>query len=153
MEDKMNVGEICNRTTVFAYKSMSISEAARLMLEQHVGSLVVIEETDKGRIIVGMLTDRDIVVAVVACDFNAQTMRVADVMRSNLVTCRTEDSMNGALDLMRRHGIRRIPVTNAQDILVGIITLDDLLGIIAENMQSLVHIIENERTQEVHVRG
>lgn len=153
MDQKMDVGEICNRTTVFAYKSMSISDAARLMLEQHVGSLVIVEENGQGKTITGMLTDRDIVVAVVARDFNAQTVRVGDVMSSNPATCRTEDSMADVLSLMRRHGVRRIPVTDAQDVLIGIVTMDDLLEIIAEDLQNFVHVIENERKREAHVRG
>ena len=153
MNQKMNVGEICNRTTVFAYKSMSISDAARLMLEQHVGSLVVVEEINHGKAIIGMLTDRDIVVAVVARDFNAQTVRVADVMSSNPATCRTEDSMTDVLSQMRHHGVRRIPVTDAQDVLIGIVTMDDLLEIVAEDLQGFVHVVENERKREAHVRG
>lgn len=153
MREKMNVGEICNRTTVFAYKSMSVSEAARLMLEEHVGSLVVIEETGHGRAVAGMLTDRDIVIAVVAHDFNAQTVRVADIMSSTPIVCRTEDSMTDALSQMRRHGVRRIPVTDAQDILVGIVTLDDLLEIAAEQLQTFVQVVSSERKREAHVRG
>lgn len=153
MREKMSIGDICNRTTVFAYKSMSVSEAARLMLEQHVGSLVVVEESGHGRAVDGMLTDRDIVIAVVAHDFNAQTVRVADIMSSNPIVCRTEDSVTDALSQMRRHGIRRIPVTDAQDILVGIVTLDDLLEIVAEQLQTFVQVVDSERKQEARVHG
>lgn len=148
----MNVGEICNRTVVFAYRNMSVSEAARLMREQHVGSLVVVEETDGGRMVVGMLTDRDIVVAVVARDLEAQTLRVADIMSSDVVTARAEDSVNDVLSLMRRHGVRRIPVTTAQGVLVGLVTLDDLLEIAAEELRGFVQAIESGRKREAHVR-
>ena len=149
----MNIGEICTRVTVFAYKDMSVSEAARLMLEQHSGSLVVVDETGNGRAIVGILTDRDIVVAVVARDFNAQNMRVADVMSGTPITCRAEDSMADALGLMRRNGVRCIPVADAQGMLLGIVTMDDLLEIIAEEMQGFVQVIQNERKRETRVRG
>lgn len=153
MGEKLNVGGICNRAVVFAYKHMSVAEAARLMREQHVGSLVVIEETDNGRVVIGMLTDRDIAIAVVALDFNAQTLRVADVMSSGLVTVRAEDSVHDVLSLMRRHGVRRIPVTTEQDVLIGIVTLDDLLEIAAEELRGFVQAIESERKREAHVRG
>lgn len=153
MGERMNVGEICNRTVVFAYKHMSVSEAARLMCEQHVGSLVVIEETDNGRVVVGMLTDRDIAVAVVARDFDAQTLRVANVMSGDLVTARTEDSIHDVLKLMRRQGIRRIPVTMEQGVLIGIVTLDDLLEIIAEELRDFVQVFESEHRREAQVRG
>lgn len=152
MSEKMNVGEICNRTVVFVYKNMSVSEAARLMLEQHVGSLVVVEDTGEGRVVVGMLTDRDIAIAVVARDFNAETLRVAEVMSGDLVTARTQDSVNDVLGLMRRHGVRRVPVTSAQGVLIGIVTLDDLLEIVAEELRGVVQAIESESKREARVR-
>jgi len=153
MTEKMDIGEFCNRTVVFGHRNMSVSEAARLMREQHVGSLVVIEETGNGRVVVGMLTDRDIAIAVVARDFNAQTMRVADVMSQYLVTARTEDSLNEVLSLMRRHGVRRVPVTTAEGVLIGIMTLDDLLEIIAEQLRGVVQAIESESRHEARVVG
>ena len=153
MGEKMNIGEICTRITVFAYHTMSVSEAARLMLEQHVGCVVVVEETDQGRRVLGMLTDRDITVAVVAREFNAQTTRVADIMSPSPVTCRPEDSMTDVLQLMQRDGVRRMPVTDALGTLVGIATLDDLIDIVAEDLQGFVRVIENERKREAHVRG
>lgn len=153
MGEQMNIGEICSRITVFAYKSMSVSEAARLMLEQHVGCLVVVDDTDQGRYVVGVLTDRDITVAVVAREFNAQTTRVAEVMSAKLVSCRPGDSIADVLALMRREGVRRIPVTDAQGALVGIVTLDDLIDIAAEQLRGFVHVIENERKREAKLRG
>jgi CBS domain-containing protein len=153
MNEKRNIGEICNRTTVFAYKQMSVAEAARLMLEQHVGSLVVVEQADGGREVVGMLTDRDITVGVVARDFNPQTSSVADIMSSNMVLCRTGESMADVLSLMRRHGVRRVPVTDEKNILVGIVTLDDLLEIVAEDLHSFVQVIDSERKRETRERG
>lgn len=152
MKEMMTVGEICNRTVVFAYKYMSVSEAARLMLEQHVGSLVVIDESDLGRIVVGMLTDRDIAVAVVARDFNAQTLSVAEVMSKDLITARIEDSVYDVLSLMRGHGVRRIPVTTEDAVLIGIVTLDDLLEIVTEELHRLVLAIGSERKRETRVR-
>jgi CBS domain-containing protein len=152
MGSKMDVGEICTRTVVFAYKNMSVSEAARLMRDEHVGSLVVIEETGIGRVVVGMLTDRDIVIGVVARDFNAQNLRVADIMSSDLITARPEDSVNDVLSQMRRHGVRRIPVVAAQGVLIGIVTLDDLLEIVAEELRGLVQAIESEHRRETRVR-
>jgi CBS domain-containing protein len=153
VEEDMNAGEICTRTTVIAFKTMSVSEAARLMLEEHVGSLVIVEEEEAGRRIAGVLTDRDIVVAVVAGDFDARTMRIADIMTGAPVTCRAEDASADVLNLMRRHGIRRVPVTDAHGVLVGIVTLDDLLEIIAEDVQGLVQIIKSEAKREVRLRA
>jgi CBS domain-containing protein len=134
-----------------AHEGMSVCEAAQLMLEQHVGSLVVAENTSTGALVVGVLTDRDIVIAVVARDFNAQAARVGDIMSRNPITCTTEDSMTDALNLMRDHGVRRIPVTDMQGMLAGIVTLDDVMEIVADDLQRFVQVIQREREQEVQL--
>jgi CBS domain-containing protein len=153
MMSRMNVGEICNRTVYFAYKHMSISEAARLMHDAHIGSVVVVEETGNGRAVVGMLTDRDIVVSVVAFDLDAKVLRVEDHMSKNVVTAHPDDSINDVLSQMWRNGVRRIPVTDAKNLLIGIVSLDDLLEIVAEEMRGLVQAIDTEQKREVHMRG
>lgn len=144
----MSAGEICNRMVVVTYRSVALSEAARVMREHHVGSLVVVEETDAGRLPVGMLTDRDIVVSVVAKDLDARNLAVVDAMSAEPVTVREGDSMFDALRLMRQRGVRRVPVTGDKGQLVGIVTVDDVLEIIAEEMGDLVRAISNEQRQE-----
>lgn len=144
----MSAGEICNRMVVVTYRSVALSEAARVMREHHVGSLVVVEETDAGRLPVGMLTDRDIVVSVVAKDLDARNLAVVDAMSAEPVTVREGDSMFDALRLMRQRGVRRVPVTGDKGQLVGIVTVDDVLEIIAEEMGDLVRAIGNEQRQE-----
>lgn len=136
MGEKLTVGEICSRVTVYGYGNMSVGEAARLMLEPHVG----------------ILTDRDITPAVVAHDFNGQTMPVSAIMSANPACCRPEDSISDALDLMRRHGVRRAPVADGKGVLVGIIALDDLLRLFAEHLQSLAQTIDSEFRHEAHAR-
>ena len=152
MNEKLNVGEICNRSVVFAYQHMDVSEAARLMSEHHVGSLVVIEDAPSGRAVVGILTDRDIVINIVARDRDAKAVGVADIMSRNPLTVRPTDSINDTLTLMRRHGVRRVPVTDSQARLIGIVTLDDLLEIVSEELNSLVLTIKSEQKREVHLR-
>lgn len=153
MGERMDVGEVCNRVVVFATEDMSLKEAAQLMRDQHVGSLVVVREAAAGRIAVGMLTDRDIAIVAMARDFDPQTLRVADVMSTELVTARPEDSISDVLAAMRQHGVRRVPVTGRDDVLVGIVTLDDLLEIMAEEMQDFVQAIISEQKREARVRG
>ena len=150
--EQLTVGEICMRDVVFAYPNMSVSEAARLMREEHVGSLVVVSDTEQKRLVVGMLTDRDIALAAVAAERAAAMLRVADIMSKNLVATRPEDSMHAALGLMRHHGVRRLPVTDADGALIGIVALDDLLDILAEELQGLVQVIAREKQRESQVR-
>ncbi|MGE5622299.1 MAG: CBS domain-containing protein [Bacillota bacterium] len=153
MHEKMDIGEICNREVVFATEDMSIKEAAELMRDQHVGSLVVIREADLGRIVTGMVTDRDIAIVAVARDFDPQSLRVADIMSGEVVTARPDASVSDVLHLMRQRGVRRIPVTTDDGVLIGIVTLDDLLEILAEELQGFVQAITSAQQREARVRG
>lgn len=153
MHEKMDIGEICNREVVFATEDMSVKEAAELMRDQHVGSLVVIREADLGRIVTGMVTDRDIAIVAVARDFDPQSLRVGDIMSSEVVTTRPDASVNDVLHLMRQRGVRRVPVTTDDGVLIGIVTLDNLLEILAEEMQGFVQAITSAQRREVRVRG
>lgn len=153
MGEKMDIGEICNRSVVFTTEDMSVKEAAELMRDEHVGSLIVVRETDIGRVVVGIVTDRDIAIVAVARDFDPQTLRVIDIMTADPVTARTSDSVNEVLGVMRQRGIRRVPVIAEKDVLVGIVTLDDLLEVVAEEMQHFVQAITNAQKREERIRG
>jgi len=153
MAEKLNAGDICNRIVTFAERRMSLVEAAKLMREHHVGSLVVVDESGAGRLVVGMLTDRDIVTAVVAKAVDANKLRVEDVMNSDVVTAREQDSVMDVLGLMRRKGLRRIPITSPSGALLGLITLDDVLEIMAEQLRAMVQAIEAEQLRERKARA
>jgi CBS domain-containing protein len=101
---------------------------------------------------VGMLTDRDIVTAVVARDVAPPTLRVGDVMSTEIVTVQDADPFAEVLATMRRKGLRRLPVLDTQGLLVGLLTLDDLLEVVAEQMRSLVDAIESEQRRERSAR-
>jgi CBS domain-containing protein len=148
----MKIGEICTRIVTFATKDMPLVDAAKLMRQHHVGSLIVVEEQQGGRVPVGMLTDRDIVVEVLAPGLDYRNLSVGEVMSSQLITARESDDMLGVLRLMRQRGIRRIPVLTESGTLAGIVTLDDLLEILAEQMDDLVDAIAGEQAKEVKGR-
>jgi CBS domain-containing protein len=148
----MNAGDICNREVLFAYKDTSLTEAAQLMREHHVGSLVVVVDRLSERVPVGMLTDRDITVAVVAKALDPRTLKVGEVMSTDLITLRERDSVSEALRLMRERGVRRVPVLTKSGALAGILAIDDVLDIVAEQLSDVVHAIERERTRETRVR-
>jgi CBS domain-containing protein len=148
----MTVGEFCSRDVVCTYRSTPLTEGAKLMRDHHVGSLVVVEEGAKGRVPVGILTDRDIVVAVVAPEVDPRGVTVGEVMQSELVTVREEDSLSDVLRVMRRAGVRRAPVLTLSGTLAGIIASDDLLGIVARELDDLVRAIGRERAHETRAR-
>jgi CBS domain-containing protein len=148
----MNVNELSNPFVVVAQRTTPLTDAARLMREHHVGSLVVVDESGKGRVPVGMLTDRDIVVAVVAREVDPRTLTAGEVMSGELATVRAEDSAESALRLMRRRGIRRVPVVSETGTLTGIVTLDDLLEKVAEQLSDAVRAIASEQGHETRSR-
>jgi CBS domain-containing protein len=148
----MNVSELNNPFVVTARRTTPLTEAARLMREHHVGSLVVVDESGKGRVPVGILTDRDIVVAAVAAEVDPRTLTAGEVMSGELATVRAADSAEVALRLMRRRGIRRVPVVSEDGTLAGIVTLDDLLEKVAEQLSDAVRAIASEQVHEARAR-
>jgi len=152
MGERLTTGEICTRGVTIAYRSTPLDGAARLMRENHVGCLVVVDEEGGRRIVVGLLTDRDIVTAVVANDLVPSRLRVEEVMTTDLVMAREDDSLIDVMRTMRHKGVRRIPVVGQQDELVGIVTLDDVLDILTQELSLLVGAIEREGERERRMR-
>lgn len=148
----MYIGEICTRNVVICATDTSIVEAARLMRQNHVGDLVIVEDRNGKRIPTGVVTDRDIVVEVVALDAPLESLKIGDIKGRELITVRESDDMLDVLELMQRHGIRRVPVVDTYGALVGIVTLDDLLEILAEELGTMVKLISRARTKEAKNR-
>ena len=146
----MQVGTLCQRLVFTICQSDEISRAAQIMREKHVGYLVVVEPNPVRGIPrpVGVLTDRDIVVGVVAREVDPKTVRVGDIMTSNPVLALEWESMEAALQKMPRFGVRRLPVVNGYRELVGILAVDDVLKVIAGDAQDVVFTIRTGRQME-----
>ena len=148
----MGVGEICKRSVVVTPAKTSVQEASRLMRENHVGSLVVVEETARGARPVGIVTDRDVVIEVVAAGVAPAPLTVGEIMGPDLVTAHEADEAWDTIQLMRRRGVRRMPVVGDDGLLVGIVTVDDLIDLIAEQLDGLARVIAAEQTREERTR-
>jgi CBS domain-containing protein len=148
----MPIGEICVRDTVVCGRNTTILEAAQLMRQHHVGDLVVIEESEGKRIPVGILTDRDIVLSVVSLKIDSSVFSVGDVVSNEMITIREDQGVFETMRQMRTHGIRRIPVVNERGGLVGIVSIDDLIQLLAEEMGEMAKLISREQAREVQVR-
>jgi CBS domain-containing protein len=146
----MRVGTLCQRLVFTVCQSDEISRAAQVMREKHVGYLVVVEPNPVRGIPrpVGVLTDRDIVVSVVAREVDPKTVRVGDIMTPNPVLAAEWESMEAALQKMRQFGVRRLPVVNGYRELVGILAIDDVLNVIAGDAQDVVSAIRSGRQLE-----
>ena len=148
----MNIGEICSRIVVLARKNTPLCDVAKLMREHHVGSVVVVEESERGRLPVGIVTDRDIVIEVIAMDLDCRTVTAGEIMGADLVTVQEDESVLDVLRLMRRRGVRRVPVLTSAGALAGIVTLDDVMEIIAEEFDDMTKAIVSEQSKEAHLR-
>jgi len=146
------IGEICSRNAVFARRSESVTSAARLMRDTHVGCLVVADESNGDTIPVGILTDRDITVAVVAPGLDANTIQVGDVMSEELLTVNEDAGIAETVELMRVRGIRRLPVTDADGRLIGLVAADDIMSLLAEEISGLSGMIAREEKRERTLR-
>lgn len=147
------IGGICIRDVVFTTRDTTVAAAAKLMRENHVGSIVVVEQMNGGkRLPVGIVTDRDIVVEVIAPGLDSETITVGDIMAAELVTVRESEGLLETMEIMRYKGVRRIPVVDAEGQLVGIASIDDLLEVLAEEMTELAKIVARERAHEAQAR-
>ena len=124
------LGKICTKPVVTASAQMTVDEAARTMRSKNVGALVVV---NAGRP-VGMLTDRDVAVEVVAKGMDPDTVRVGDVMGKKPVTIREELGILDAAKVFAKTGVRRLPVVTKSGVLVGIIAMDDLIMLLGNEM-------------------
>ena len=148
----MPVGEICNREVVVAERTTTIVEAARIMRRYHVGDLVVVDEVQDRRVPVGMVTDRDLVVDVIAREQPFASCTVSAVMSATVVCVPETAGVIEAIQLMRSHGVRRVPVVDAGGALVGILAADDLLDLLAEELSALARIAPRGQEREVRSR-
>jgi CBS domain-containing protein len=144
----MAIGELCTREVVFVGRSESIEDAARLMREHHVGSVVVIDTSDGRRVPVGVITDRDVAVGVVAIGLDPRQTLVEAAMRAELAWVQETEGVGRAIALMQAHGVRRLPVVDASGGLVGLIAADDLIELFAEEMAGLARMLARGSRRE-----
>ena len=149
----MTVGDICNRNVVVAPKTEGVIDAAKRMRMAHVGDVVVVEERQGRHVPIGIVTDRDIVVIVVAGDpDHIHYLDLDDMMTDDLVTAHEHDSVESAVARMQEHGVRRLPIVDAAGALIGILTMDDLMRHFGEQQGRLVELMASEQRRERQFR-
>jgi CBS domain-containing protein len=150
----MDIIELCQYDVATIRPFDELTKAAKLMRERHVGYLVVIEPefTDGSNRPVGVLTDRDIVVRVLARGADPRTLRVSDVMTRDPVVVSATDSLGKALHSMRRIGVRRVPVVGYQEQLVGVLSLDEVIDALSGGLSQVAGSIRQEQRTEEALR-
>jgi len=149
----MTIASCCQREVVTVSTTVSVIEAARLMRDRHVGCVVVTADAAGAGVPLGILTDRDIVVAVLALNLDPEEVSVGDVMSPGPYTVSAGDARSDALEIMRAKGVRRLPVVDTEGHLVGIVSADDLLGLLADEVSSLARLVSREQRREREVRS
>jgi CBS domain-containing protein len=148
----MEVGKLSTTDTVCCSREESVQGAAFLMRKHHVGDLVVVDEPDGERIPIGIVTDRDIVVSVIALGLDPIGLLVGDIMTDDLLTAGENDDVYATIERMRLRGIRRVPVVTDSGALCGIVSADDLLAFLAEEMEELSRISPYQQQHEKRAR-
>lgn len=148
----MRIADICTHDTITCSRDETVQGAAMLMRRHHVGDLVVVDQDGAGNVPVGILTDRDIVMAVIAPGLDPASLLAGDVMSEDLLIASEADDVVETIGHMRLRGIRRVPVVDAKGLLSGIVSSDDLLEFLAEEMSELSRIGSWQQSHERRAR-
>lgn len=149
----MRIADIKIHNVVHIGAHASVREAAEKMRKRHVGALIVVDQPDGERIPVGMITDRDIVLGVVASGVEGDKLLVEDVMSRKLATCTEDQDLFDAIEIMHERGVRRLPVLNPQGGLAGIVAVDDIYNAIGAHMRELGSVLAREQAREKDLRA
>jgi len=148
----MKVGDYCKRAVVAIASSAEAAAAAKLMREEHVGFLIVYREGDALQKPVGVLTDRDLVLGVMARDVDPHAVTVEDVMTRQPLIATDGDELSDMLQAMRLAGIRRVPVVDVRGALAGIMAIDDAIDVVTGLMCDIAGSIRSEQRHEWRAR-
>jgi CBS domain-containing protein len=140
----MIVGDICRRTVRCAYPDEALAEAGRSMIEHDVGALLVIERMDPSRRPIGILTDRDVVRGQLRHATDIFCLTVGEVMTRSPFTLGADLGLADAVQALNAKFVRRAPVVDRSGALVGIVTLDDLLPALAQQLAELALLVGSQ---------
>src|SRR5689334_22373173 len=150
----MTIGSICKRNVAVAPKGESVVDAAKRMRMMHVGTVIVVEEREGRQVPIGILTDRDIVLSIVASDAeHLPFLSIADAMSDDLLTASEETSLVDALKLMQERGVRRLPVVDHSGAVAGIVTADDVIRFLADELGEVAKLLNREEQVERRYRA
>lgn len=130
--------DIMTESLIYSSPEDTVSNVAQLMKTEDIGPVLIIDNEESKRL-VGIVTDRDLALKVVAEGRDPQTTKVEEVMTRKIITCRADDDVENAMKAMAQYQLRRIPVVDRDDRLVGIISQADVA----------TRVGEPERTAEV----
>lgn len=151
----MNVASHCHRQVVTVDAAESLQQAALLMREHHVGSLVVVEPGAEGQglHVAGVITDRDLAIEVLARGGDAPQVPARNLAGGPVVGVAEDAPLEEAVALMHRHGVRRLLVHDAEGLLVGVLSFDDVLPALVAPLTMLAEVMRRGLEREAGRRG
>ena len=144
--------DFATATVVVAEPDTTALIAAQLMRKHHVGALVVVDAQEKSRP-VGIVTDRDLVLALMAEGLDADVFTVGDIMSAQLVLASPDMDAMDAVQLMRNQRLRRLVLVDDVGRLVGIVTMEDVLELLTRELAALAAGVIGARDREFEQRG
>lgn len=142
------LGQVATSIVVTADPETTAADAARLMRRHHVGSLVVVDASDDSGRALGIVTDRDLVLAVMAEELDPGVFTVGDLMSTDLATAPQQAGLMDAVAILRRRGLRRLIVVDEAGRVTGLVTLEDLLDALAGELGTLAQALRGARDRE-----
>lgn len=144
----MTIRDLCTDYVATVEPDASALEAARRMREHHVGDLIVVQANEHGRRPIGVVTDRDLVVGVMAKSVDPSQVRVSELIGEGVATIREDADLSAGIAKMRANGFRRLPVVSSFGELVGVLTLDDAIDALSAQLASLATITRRQPAEE-----
>ena len=148
----MTIKDLCKRVVVTIHRNATAEDAAQAMRASHIGNVVVVDPADT-RKPVGIITDRDIAVKVVAEGLAPAETTVGAVMSAPVVSLREDDGFIEALDKMSAGGVRRAPVLDRDGRLKGMVSVDDLVPLLARELAKIGALIRHGQAAEIRKTG
>ncbi|VTU21661.1 CBS domain-containing protein [Variovorax sp. RA8] len=145
----MNIGSICTRRMIAVDSSSTLAQAAGLMREHHVGALIVTSQTAAGPCVTGVVTDRDLVIDVLARGLETAGIKIGELASDKIASVPEETDIAGAMAVMEANGVRRVLVTDSEKRVTGIVSLDDLMDACAKELAGLAAVIRSGIEREV----
>jgi len=148
----LSINALCSRDFVAVGRDDTVFKATELMRQNHIGDVLVVEKVQEVVLPVGIVTDRDVVIEIVAPGLDPHVITVGDIMLPAIFTIKEDADVFDAIRLMADKGVRRLPVVKKDGGITGIITLDDLLLLMAREFCNLAKLLTREQQNEADKR-
>lgn len=148
----MPISECCSVEVVCCEPDTPVQEVAEMMRKEHVGDVVVVEMRDGKRVPTGIVTDRDIILEIVALRLDISAFTAGDIMNAPLISMHEDEGVFETLRTMRNHRIRRVPVVKGDGTLTGIVSSDDIINLLTNELSMMADTLVDQPAREAYMR-